>query len=63
MFNLYQMLGEKIAASRAREDHGNEKYNIEEGELTIYVSGYYTIAELEQKVRQLNEANRLYQGA
>jgi hypothetical protein len=40
------------------EDQADQDYICEDAGFAIYVSGHYSVEELEQKLRQLKEANR-----
>lgn len=50
----------KAMMDKAVEDQSDCDYIQEEKHLAVYVSGHYTIEELELKVIQLREANKLY---
>ena len=39
------------------EDQADQDYIREDGGFAIYVHGHYSVAELEEKLRQLKEAN------
>lgn len=42
------------------EDQGDTDYIRDDGGFAVYVSGHYTVAELEMRLAQLREANRYY---
>ena len=48
------------AMSKVVEDQGSNDFITQNEDVLIHVSGYYTIAELETKLRELNEAQRLF---
>lgn len=58
--NIEQLLGP--LNSLCIEDQGDNDFIRDEGTdgLAIYVSGHYTVKELEMKLRELKEAERIY---
>lgn len=50
----------KATMNKAVEDQSECDYIQEEKHLAVYVSGHYTIEELEMRIMQLREANKLY---
>lgn len=59
MSKLECFIGQSLA-SKAREDHSGNDYSTENGRMTVHVSGHYTQEELQQKLRELREANELH---
>lgn len=58
--HLSQFIGE-AAMAKCSEDQGDAEYAREGLNLLIHASGWYSIEELETKLRQLKEANNLFQ--
>jgi len=50
----------KATMDKAMEDQSECDYIQEEKHLCVYVSGHYTVEELEMRIVQLKEANKLY---
>lgn len=59
MQTLEQLIGE-AGMRNVREDQADNSYIPEAGGLAIYANGFYTVWELEEKLRCLKEANALY---
>ena len=51
---------EATNGAQACEDQGDNLFTRDESGFAIYVSGYYTLEELETKVREVRDANRFY---
>lgn len=46
--------------NKAAEDHRDNEYATQGSDVLVRVSGFYTIAELELKLRELKEAQQLF---